>query len=129
MFGLKRRAPPPPTHEPIGLDTESVETDQQAELDERADAEADAEFAAIIDPPDIFHIEKDFTQGTFYVTMWSKQRFDDDGYVIRWSGYDRVSPDLPTHKAAEAWLRAYLDPSTNRTAYDAQGRRIETPAV
>jgi hypothetical protein len=100
-------------------------------------AELEAELEALQPPPDIYRITRRFEDGTFTVWRWAKRILHRPVYVhplqnsltvedcrTLWSGYDTLREGLPSHKAAEGWLRAYLDPTTNQTGYDAEGKRI-----
>lgn len=112
---------------------------------ETAEAKAQADYDALVGPADKYRIVKNFETGVFEVRQWKKRIHRYEGMAPVYLGGGRVVPgfpatgsaeasyellrnNLPTHKAAEAWLRAHLDPTTNLTAYDAEGRRIEDPS-
>lgn len=96
------------------------------------------ELAAIEAPADTFRISKDPETGTFTVSKWRKEiggSVVPDGLGcpamdLRYttSYYAPLKSGLASLKIAEAWLKQYLDPSTDRTSYDASGNRIEAPA-
>lgn len=99
-------------------------------------AEVAAELAALQAPVDIYRIQKDFQTGRFSVLKWSKYIYQ--GIRNSWanaspysdyravvSGHESICANLPSHSAARGWLRAYIDPTTNRTGYDADGKPVE----
>jgi hypothetical protein len=135
MFGTKRATAASMAEQAQETADAFVEESRRVgdKLAER-EAELKAQLESIEAPPDLFRIVKDHTKGTFTVEKWSKQISGMVQYLpfggpidLRSvsSGHDPLCSGLPTHKAAEAWLAAYLDPTTNRTCYDAEGRRIE----
>ena len=101
-------------------------------------AELEAELAAIPIPLELYRILKDFKTGSFNVKVWRKLIYNQVTYVS-WrdelsgeipynrsviSGWTDLCVGLPSHRAALGWLRAYLDPTTNRTSYDKDGRLL-----
>lgn len=103
-----------------------------------------AELEALQPPADLYRVSKDHTNGTYSVLGWAKEISEgfrtagwttprgvptpmrDDRRVLAY--HHTLITGLPTHKAAEAWLRAYIDPTTNQTHYDAEGKRITETA-
>lgn len=99
----------------------------------------EAELAAIEPPRDLYRITKKPEDGTFTVSQWQKGI---DG-LVQFSGFGGRAYDfrsirtdwvaltsgLASLEAAEAWLKQYLDPTTNRISYDAEGNRLTPPVT
>src|SRR5690242_17998764 len=88
-------------------------------------AELEAELEALEPPADLYQIRKRFEDGTYSIWKWSKALVDSwvplpimhstppqvrDYRYVR-SGHQELKAGLPSHKAAEGWLKAYLDPT------------------